>query len=103
MEKDLKLKKMNKKFSKFATSATKFAGTPWAFIIALVMVGIWAITGPIFGWSQVHSLFINTLTTIITFLMVFIIQHSQNKDTLELHHKIDELIKIINKDNGKTD
>ncbi len=64
-----------------------------SFIIAVILILVWAISGPFFGWSDTHSLLINTITTIITFLMVFIIQYSQNKDTKALHLKIDELIK----------
>ncbi|MEJ1240724.1 low affinity iron permease family protein [Chryseolinea sp. T2] len=77
------------KVSKFVTRAT---GRPAAFITAFLVVLIWAITGPIFGFSDTWQLVINTGTTIITFLMVFIIQQSQNKDTMAIQLKLNELI-----------
>ena len=67
-------------------------GTPWAFIAAVLLILGWAISGPVFGFSEVWQLVINTGTTIITFLMVFIIQQSQNKDTTALQLKLNELI-----------
>lgn len=80
-------------FDYIATCITKFTGSYKAFLLAVFTILIWACTGPGFRWSEMHSLFINTFTTIVTFLMVFIIQYSQNKDTKALHIKIDELIK----------
>lgn len=79
-------------FNKLSTKVTKAAGRPVATILAFVMVVAWAITGPIFNYSPTWQLFINTATTIITFLMVFIIQQSQNKDTIALQLKLNELI-----------
>jgi low affinity Fe/Cu permease len=79
-------------FDQIATKVTQFAGRPAAFIIAAVFIIIWAITGPLFDFSTTWQLVINTGTTIITFLMVFIIQQSQNKDTLALQLKLNELI-----------
>ena len=90
-----KTKKKNKFsafFEKFSTHATKLTGRPMAFIIACVVIVIWAVSGPLFGYSDTWQLVINTGTTIITFLMVFIIQHSQNKDTMALQLKLNELI-----------
>lgn len=81
-----------KTFDRFSNKITKITGTPWAFGIAALVVIIWAVTGPIFHYSDTWQLVINTGTTIITFLMVFIIQQSQNKDTLALHLKLNELI-----------
>ena len=63
---------MNKMFAKFATKASEFTGSSWAFLIAVAIILIWAISGPIFGFSEVWQLVINTGTTIITFLMVFL-------------------------------
>jgi low affinity Fe/Cu permease len=93
------MKKTNKKrgefslfFDRMATIVTKAAGRPAAFIIACTVVILWAITGPIFKFSDTWQLVINTGTTIITFLMVFIIQQTQNKDTIALQLKLNELI-----------
>lgn len=84
--------KLTKFFGRFSTMVTRVTGGVYAFIIAIVVVIIWATTGPIFNYSDTWQLVINTGTTIITFLMVFIIQHSQNKDTEALQLKLDELI-----------
>lgn len=79
-------------FDKFSNKVTKATGSPIAFIVALIIVIVWAVTGPIFKFSDTWQLVINTGTTIITFLMVFVIQQSQNKDTIALHLKLNELI-----------
>jgi len=79
-------------FNKFSTIVTKATGTPAAFIIAFLVILVWGITGPIFNFSNTWQLVINTGTTIITFLMVFVIQHSQNKDTKAIQLKLNELI-----------
>ena len=79
-------------FEKFAAKVTKATGSPWAFILAFLVIIIWAVTGPVFGFSDTWQLVINTGTTIITFLMVFVIQQSQNKDTTALQLKLNELI-----------
>ncbi|CAN5333553.1 hypothetical protein BH20BAC1_BH20BAC1_20550 [soil metagenome] len=79
-------------FNRFAAIVTKATGAPAAFIIATLIIIIWAITGPIFHFSDTWQLVINTGTTIITFLMVFVIQHSQNKDTIALQLKLNELV-----------
>ena len=83
---------LNKFFDKFSTKATKLTGSPWAFLIACLAIIVWAATGPLFGFSDTWQLIINTSTTIITFLMVFIIQQTQNKDTTAIHLKLNELI-----------
>lgn len=75
-----------------AESITKFSGSTAAFISAAGIVGVWAVTGPLFHYSETWQLVINTGTTIITFLMVFLIQRAQNKDSLVLHLKLNELI-----------
>jgi low affinity Fe/Cu permease len=89
-------KKPVSKFSllsnKFSNVVTKTAGRPIASILAFCLIVIWVITGPIFGFSNTWQLLINTTTTIVTFLMVFIIQQSQNKDTMALQLKLNELI-----------
>jgi low affinity Fe/Cu permease len=79
-------------FDRFSTRLTKATGTPTAFMLALAVIIIWLLTGPIFDYSDTWQLIINTSTTIITFLMVFIIQQSQNKDTMALQLKLNELI-----------
>ncbi len=90
------MKKGNKKFSRFfnlfSAVVTKVTGSAYAFIIAVLFIVVWAITGPLFKFSDTWQLVINTSTTIITFLMVFVIQHSQNKDTIALQLKLNELI-----------
>jgi low affinity Fe/Cu permease len=75
-----------------AKKITNWAGSTSAFIMAIFIVLIWLCSGPFFNWSDSHSLFINTLTTIITFLMVFLIQRTQNKEQIALHLKLDELL-----------
>jgi low affinity Fe/Cu permease len=79
-------------FSDLACATARFAGKPAAFLIATIAVIVWAATGPLFGYSDTWQLVINTSTTIITFLMVFLIQHTQNRDTLALQVKLAELI-----------
>lgn len=79
-------------FDRVSTAVTRAAGRPGASVMAFSLIIIWAISGPIFGFSDTWQLVINTGTTIITFLMVFIIQQSQNKDTLALQLKLNELI-----------
>jgi low affinity Fe/Cu permease len=90
--KDDKPSGLRKLFDKFSNKATKATGSPVAFILATLTVIVWAASGPIFGFSETWQLVINTGTTIITFLMVFVIQQSQNKDTMALHMKLNELI-----------
>jgi len=79
-------------FNKFSNIVTKATGTPAAFIIAVLVIVVWGITGPLFKFSDTWQLVINTGTTIITFLMVFVIQHSQNKDTKAIQLKLNELL-----------
>jgi low affinity Fe/Cu permease len=85
----------NTRFDHFARIGARLTGRPLAFNIAMVMIVFWIITGPIFGFSDTWQLVINTTTTIVTFLMVFLLQHSQNRDTEALQVKIDELIRTI--------
>ena len=80
-------------FHKLAHDTSRAAGRPATFILALAVVVLWAATGPVFGYSNTWQLVINTGTTIITFLMVFLIQATQNRDTEEMQVKIDELIR----------
>lgn len=76
-----------------AKNAARLAGRPVAFNLALLVLAVWLITGPLFGFSDTWQLVINTGTTIVTFLMVFLIQNTQNRDTEALHIKLDELIR----------
>lgn len=85
-------KKFNKIFDRFSAAVTRVTGRPVAFITAVALILIWATTGPLFDYSETWQLIINTGTTIITFLMVFVIQQSQNKDMIALHLKLDELL-----------
>lgn len=86
---------MNELFRKFAQKAAEALGTPWAFIGALTIIIAWILSGPIFGFSDTWQLIINTGTTIMTFLMVFLIQNTQNRDAKAMHLKLDELIHAI--------
>ena len=79
-------------FDHFASRVTRWAGTPMAFCVALICVAVWAVAGPMFHFSENWQLVINTGTTIVTFLMVFLIQQSQNKDSVALHLKLNELL-----------
>ena len=90
-----KQNKLSKAFDRFSTKATKATGSPAAFIIALTVIVAWAISGPIFKYSDTWQLVINTGTTIITFLMVFLIQQSQNKDTVAMQLKLNEIIAAL--------
>src|SRR5262245_10626001 len=84
---------MNDFFHKIASRAAELVGSPWTFIGAIVIFVVWAVTGPIFGFSDTWQLIINTGTTIVTFLMVFLIQNTQNRDARAIHLKLDELIR----------
>jgi low affinity Fe/Cu permease len=82
-------------FTRFANGAARATGRPATFVLALAIVVAWAVTGPIFGFSDTWQLIINTGTTIVTFLMVFLIQNSQNRDAEAMHVKMDELIRAL--------
>lgn len=90
-----KRRNLKELFSRLTAKASEAAGSFWAFSAAVTLVLVWAITGPFFHFSEVWQLVINTSTTIITFLMVFIIQHAQNKETRALHLKLNELIAAV--------
>lgn len=83
---------MEKLFVRFATATAKVAGNPWTFLGCVLIVLTWAGSGPIFKFSETWQLVINTGTTIITFLMVFLIQNTQNRDGAAIHAKLDELV-----------
>lgn len=86
---------MEKLFRTIATKASQASGHAQTFVVALIVILIWAVTGPIFDYSNTWQLMINTGTTIVTFLMVFLIQNTQNRDSLAMHLKLDELIKSV--------
>ena len=88
---------MDRVFIKFANHTAKVAGASWTFLLCLAVVIVWALTGPMFGFSQTWQLIINTGTTIVTFLMVFLIQNTQNRDGAAMQAKLDELIHAIRK------
>ena len=84
---------MDRIFTRIASLIAGWAGQPAAFLLAVSIVLVWAVTGPLFGFSDTWQLVINTGTTIVTFLMVFLIQNSQNRDTEAMQLKLDELIR----------
>ena len=86
---------MNDFFHIFANKMATRVGSPWAFLLAFSIILVWAITGPLFGFSDTWQLVINTGTTIITFLMVFLIQNTQNRDAKAIHLKLDELLRGV--------
>ncbi|MGA0616916.1 low affinity iron permease family protein [Paracoccus sp. KR1-242] len=85
---------MEKFFTRLAGRISYWAGSPLAFVACVGFVVLWLASGPVFGFSDTWQLIINTSTTIITFLMVFLIQNTQNRDSAALHAKIDELIRV---------
>jgi low affinity Fe/Cu permease len=86
---------MKETFRKFSRVVAHAVGSGWAFALAIAVVVVWFATGPIFQYSDTWQLIINTGTTIVTFLMVFLIQNTQNRDTVAVHLKLDELIRSI--------
>jgi low affinity Fe/Cu permease len=86
---------MNELFRQFAQKTAQIVGSSWSFILAVIIILVWAITGPMFHYSDTWQLVINTGTTIITFLMVFLIQNTQNRDAKAIHLKLDELLKGV--------
>ncbi len=86
---------MNDTFRKFSHKTSAYVGSPFAFLLAITIIIVWILTGPIFNFSDTWQLIINTGTTIVTFLMVFLIQNTQNRDAMAIHLKLDELIRSI--------
>ena len=86
---------MNQFFEHIAGRVAAWTGRPWAFIGAATIIVVWAVTGPLFQWSDTWQLVINTGTTIVTFLMVFLIQNAQNRDAGAIQAKLDELIRAV--------
>ena len=91
---------MDRFFTWFAGRISSFAGQPVAFVGALALIVIWGVTGPIFQYSDTWQLVINTATTIVTFLMVFLIQNSQNRDAAAMQAKLDELLRAVTRARG---
>jgi len=86
---------VNPLFRRFAEVIARASGLPWTFLTALTLIVVWALSGPFFGFSDTWQLVINTTTTIVTFLMVFLIQNTQNRDAKALHLKLDELLRGV--------
>ena len=92
--------RINSPFTRFAKKTSTYTGRPVTFIIAVLVIVVWACTGPLFHYSDTWQLVINTGTTVITFLMVFLIQNTQNRDTEALQIKLDELIRAMEQANN---
>lgn len=90
---------MDHLFARFASATARAAGSPLAFLLCVVVVVAWAVSGPLFGFSENWQLVINTGTTIVTFFMVFLIQNTQNRDGVALQTKLDELIRTSKAEN----
>ncbi len=86
---------MKHAFRRFAAGAATATGSPWAFVLAVLVILAWGITGPLFNFSDTWQLVINTSTTIVTFLMVFLIQNTQNRDAVAIQLKLDELLRGV--------
>lgn len=88
---------MEKFFTAIANAVSSAAGKPLTFVLAALTIIVWGVSGPVFGWSDTWQLVINTGTTIVTFLMVFLIQNSQNRDAAAMQAKLDELLRAVGK------
>ena len=92
---------MDRFFTAFSTRVSSLAGQPLAFVIAFATIIVWGVSGPLFGYSDTWQLVVNTATTIVTFLMVFLIQNSQNRDAAAMQAKLDELLRALDKARGQ--
>ncbi len=87
---------IGRRLERWSRAVTEWTGSSWAFAVAVLVIASWLVTGPLFHYSDTWQLVINTGTTIVTFLMVFLIQRSQNKDALAVHLKLNEIVAAIN-------
>ncbi|HEY9552884.1 low affinity iron permease family protein [Allosphingosinicella sp.] len=92
---------MDRMFTAIATKIASAAGQPLTFIVAVLLIVGWALSGPVFGYSDTWQLVVNTATTVVTFLMVFLIQNSQNRDGAAMQAKLDELLRAIREARGQ--
>jgi low affinity Fe/Cu permease len=86
---------LNESFRRFARSIAAIVGRPWSFVAAVAIIVVWAALGPRFGYTDTWQLVINTGTSVVTFLMVFLIQNTQNRDAQAIHLKLDELLRAV--------
>ena len=86
---------LNESFRKFSAGAASVLGSPWLFVINVLLIGIWLVSGPFFHFSDTWQLLVNTATTVFTYLAVFLIQNTQNRDAKAVHLKLDELISSV--------
>lgn len=89
------MKKLSSMFTQFTTTVSTWLGRPWIFVMALVLLVLWGMSGPLLGFSDTWQLIVNTSTTIVTFLMVFIIQNTQNRDNLAMNIKQDAIMRKL--------
>lgn len=82
-------------FRRLASRVSEATGSPWAFVLSVLVIVLWAVSGPFFRYSDTWLLIVNTITTIVTFLMVFLVQNTQNRDAKAIHLKLDELIRSL--------
>jgi len=95
------MKNLNNMFTKFTSTVSSWLGRPWVFVVALMLLFLWSLSGPVLGFSDTWQLIINTSTTIITFLMVFIIQNTQNRDNIAMNIKQDAIMKKLGITDGE--
>ena len=88
---------MDRLFTVICSRVSQAAGQPLTFVLAVSVIVVWVVTGPVFGWSDTWQLIVNTATTIVTFLMVFLIQNSQNRDAAAMQAKLGEVIRALDK------
>ena len=86
---------LNESFRKFSIAASSALGSPWLFVLNVLLIGMWALSGPYFHYSDTWQLLVNTATTVFTYLAVFLIQNTQNRDAKAVHLKLDELISSV--------